>query len=56
MSTLREKIAIKISESNGDANVASIEICKLLDYEVGLSGNGWFDNDPVMLEALGIES
>jgi len=35
-----------------NSNQAAINICKLLDYELDLSGNGWFDNDEVMQEEL----
>lgn len=46
--TLREKIEKKITESGNDSSKAAIEICILLDDEIGLIGNGWFDNDDVM--------
>jgi hypothetical protein len=50
--TLKEKIELKILESNGDSEGAAIEICLLLEDEVGLSGNGWFDNDQEFLNIL----
>ena len=49
--TLREKIKKQI-ESVQDSNQTTINICKLLYYELDLSGNGWFDNDEVMQEEL----
>lgn len=49
---LRTKIQEKIAASNGDNETAVIEICKLLENKLGLSGNGWFDDDQVMLDAL----
>jgi hypothetical protein len=52
MTTLREKIEAAINASANDAGKAAIDVCKLLDEEIGLQGNGWFDDDAVMLSAL----
>lgn len=49
--TLRDKIKQAI-EQNNDSEIASIEICKILEDEIGLSGNGWFDDDDIMLDIL----
>tara|TARA_B100000700_G_scaffold68939_1_gene76362 strand:+ start:36893 stop:37051 length:159 start_codon:yes stop_codon:yes gene_type:complete len=49
--TLREKIKKQIKNEE-NSNQAAINICKLLDYELDLIGNGWFDNDEVMQEEL----
>lgn len=43
--TIREKIEQKILASNGNTKKAAIDICVLLDEEIGLVGNGWFDDD-----------
>ncbi|WP_292803541.1 hypothetical protein [Methylotenera sp.] len=51
MARLREAIQKKISE-NDDPQKAAIEICKYLDNKMGLHGNGWFDDDEVMLDVL----
>jgi hypothetical protein len=50
--TLKEKIELKILESDGDSEVAAINICLLLEDEIGLAGNGWFDNDQEFLNIL----
>ena len=49
--TLRDKIKKAIEKSN-DAESAAIEVCKILEDEIGLSGNGWFDDDDTMLDIL----
>ena len=49
---LRDQIKFAIQEANGDMDKAAINVCKLLDEEVGLSSNGWFDNDPELLAIL----
>ncbi|MGK3116030.1 hypothetical protein [Candidatus Pantoea formicae] len=54
--TLRNKIADAIKDTGGDADQAAIKICRLLEDEIGLAGNGWFDNDEEMLELLEQES
>ena len=43
--TFREKIEEIIKESGSDTSTAAINICILLDDEIGLIGNGWFDDD-----------
>jgi hypothetical protein len=50
--TLRQKIAAAVKAANGDADQAAIAICQLLENEIGLSGNGWFDDDEELLEKL----
>lgn len=47
--TFREKISSAINDAGGDADKAAIAICELLEEEIGLHGNGWFDDDPVIL-------
>lgn len=50
--TLRHKISEVIKDADGDADQAAIGVCRLLEVEIGLAGNGWFDNDEEMLELL----
>lgn len=52
---LRHKIAEVIKEAGGDADQAAIGVCRLLEDEIGLAGNGWFDNDEEILEILELE-
>jgi hypothetical protein len=52
MATLREQVEKQIVESNGDSKAAAIAICKLMNRHLDMEGNGWFDNDAVMLAAL----
>lgn len=49
--TLREKIE-DIIKNMPDTEQAAIEVCLLLEDEIGLHGNGWFDDDECMLDAL----
>lgn len=49
---LRHKIAEVIKNAGSDADQAAIEVCRLLEDEIGLAGNGWFDNDEEMLQLL----
>lgn len=50
--TLRQQIAEAIKAANGNPDQAAIAICRLLEDEIGLDGNGWFDNDEEMRELL----
>lgn len=52
MTNLRELIEDRIRAANGDEKAAAIAVCRLLNRELDLEGNGWFDNDPVMLDVL----
>ncbi|HEL3836365.1 TPA: hypothetical protein UMZ04_001102 [Stenotrophomonas maltophilia] len=40
-------------ESAHDPEDAALRICVAIDAELGLSGNGWFDDDPAVLVAGG---
>lgn len=46
---LRAKIQAVLDAAKGDTSETAIEICQVLEDEVGLSGNGWFDDDELML-------
>jgi hypothetical protein len=46
---LRQKIKSLI-EASANSEEASIKICRYLDDELDLSGNGWFDDDEAMSE------
>lgn len=57
MDTLRENITRIIEEicpviKDGDTKLAAMEILRFLEQEIGLQGNGWFDNDPEMEDYL----
>jgi hypothetical protein len=41
MATLREQIQQAIQAAGGDVEKAAIDVCKVLENEVGLQGNGW---------------
>ena len=49
---LRELIESAIRESAGDPAKAAVAVCIVLEDEIGLSGNGWFDGDEVMDKAF----
>jgi hypothetical protein len=53
-SMLREKIK-RLIEAASNTEDASMLICQFLEDELELSGNGWFEDDPV-LEPLFSES
>ncbi|MGS0621233.1 hypothetical protein [Xanthomonas oryzae] len=46
--TLREKIVAAIEAAKGDSEQAGMAVCRLLEDEIGLAGNGWFDDDDVL--------
>lgn len=50
--TLRQDIAKIIEDAQGDAEQAAIDVCRHLEREIGLNGNGWFDDDEEMQELL----
>lgn len=50
--TLRFKIEAVITGRPGDAGAAALAICVLLENEIGLAGNGWFDDDDAVLAAI----
>lgn len=50
--SLRNLIKEAIVNNAGDPEKTSIEVCKILENEIGLSGNGWFDDDEVLLDEL----
>jgi len=50
--TLRLQITEAIKTANGNPENTSIAVCLLLEDEIGLAGNGWFDNDPEMQRLL----
>lgn len=49
--TIRERIeqAIREAATPGDA---SMEVCVMLEDVLDIAGNGWFDDDPELLERL----
>jgi hypothetical protein len=49
---LREVIQKAIESGNGDSTKAAIAVCVALEDEIGLAGNGWFDGDDVLEDAL----
>jgi hypothetical protein len=50
--TLRSKIQTTLQAAQGDLHQAAIAVCRLLDHEVGLAGDGWFRDDPELLNLL----
>jgi hypothetical protein len=49
---LRDKIEAAITAAQGDNKAAAMNVCVLLEQEVGLSGNGWFDGDEELFAVL----
>lgn len=41
--------------SESDPEKAAVAVCLLLENEIGLYGNGWFDDDDVLEKAIGVE-
>ena len=52
MKTLCEKIEQVISDNAHDSSLAATYVCLLLEQEIGLAGNGWFDDDAGMLSFI----
>jgi len=48
--TLRNKVEKAIAEAlaatPSDTKAAAIAACKIMEDEIGLDGNGWWDDDP----------
>jgi hypothetical protein len=51
---LRKRIEKKIAAAHNDQD-AALAVCLMLEDELGLAGNGWFDGDEEILEAIGAE-
>lgn len=49
---LRHKIEMEILLHQSDLTKAALAVCILLENEIGLAGNGWFDGDDEVLAAL----
>jgi hypothetical protein len=49
---LRGKIEAAIRSNAGDPSAAAVAVCVTLEREMGLAGNGWFDGDDIVLEAI----
>lgn len=52
--TLRATIQNIIEQHGSDPHKAAIEVLRELDDRLDLSGNGWFDEDPELIAALGL--
>jgi hypothetical protein len=50
--TLRAKIEKEVAAGGGDYRQAAIRVCRLLENEIGLAGNGWFDDDEELQRLL----
>jgi hypothetical protein len=48
---VRKKIQ-QIIESEPDKERAAFMVCEYLEDEMDLRGNGWFDDDPEMIDRL----
>jgi hypothetical protein len=46
--TLRAQIQAAIEKNQAEPEKAAIAVCLVLEREIGLSGNGWFDDDHEM--------
>lgn len=49
--TLRKKIEQAIASCD-DIEESAIAVCTLLEEEIGLSEDGWFDDDEVLQDLL----
>jgi hypothetical protein len=52
---IREAVLAILNEHADSVDDASVELCKLMDWKFDLSGNGWWDGDPVMIKALDLD-
>lgn len=51
---IRERIQ-GVLESTPTPAAAAIEVCVELEKIIDLAGNGWWDDDPVMVQRLGLD-
>jgi len=49
---LRTNIEEIIKKYSDDEEKAVLEILKFLEYQIGLEGNGWFDDDEELLNYI----
>lgn len=49
---LRKEIENTIREAREDRANAALAICVLLEEKLGLAQTGWFDDDPLALQAI----
>lgn len=49
---LRARIERAIRRHASDPAAAALAVCVVLEDEIGLSGNGWFDDDGGVSDAL----
>lgn len=49
--TIRERIEQAIRDADTPEE-AAMEVCIMLEDVIDLSGNGWFDDDPELLDRL----
>ncbi|SOC26966.1 hypothetical protein [Thalassospira xiamenensis] len=50
--SIRTQVEETIRKHPGDPSKAAIELCVMLDERFDLAGNGWFDDDVEVLEAI----
>ncbi|WP_207888394.1 hypothetical protein [Pseudomonas sp. 30_B] len=51
---LRKEIETAIREANEDRANAALAICLLLESRLGLSAQGWFDDDPLLQNEINL--
>ncbi|WP_152222118.1 hypothetical protein [Pseudomonas sp. SCB32] len=51
---LRKEIENTIREANEDRANAALAICLLLESKLGLSEQGWFDDDPLLQNEINL--
>jgi hypothetical protein len=56
MTLRKQQIEAAIASAAGDPAKAAVAVCKVLEDEIGLDGNGWWDNDPELRALLGVEA
>lgn len=49
---LREQIELAIRKHASDPAAAAVAVCVVLENEIGLAGNGWFDGDNEVIKAI----
>lgn len=50
--TLRQRIQAAIERNREDPEVAALAVCVVLERQLDLGGNGWWNDDPEVLRAI----
>lgn len=49
---IEKAIADQLKATPNDTGAAAIAVCRLIENQLGLGGNGWWDDDPELQQLL----